>query len=266
MLEKKKAIIIIIMIMIMIRIRITITITITITIIIVILTKQKTLFFQICYHFQQLSKGGRSVKAKRRGTPSGETPRMVAEHITAIAPPPPPNEDPHPQFIPTSLINERTCPICLDIVRSPVHLSCDHTVCVHCCSKHMQVSYSLQCPCCYRHTLSSITISITSAFFLSLLNDSIVCIRKCGNMVKLQDYHHHLHNCCKTHHVNINSPSKVTLKDVLCQPITSPATPVEHKAAQHLVKRLLHQGEGAPGVVQIPTGGQVYNIISLAWL
>ena len=179
---------------------------------------QKTLFFQICYHFQQHSKGGRNVKAKGRGRPSGETHRMVTEHITAIAPPPPPTEDPHPQFIPTSLINKLTCPICLDVVRSPVHLSCDHTVCAHCCSKHIQVSYSLQCPCCYRHTLSSATISTPSAFFLSLLNDSIiVCIRKCGNMVKLQDYHHHLHNRCKSHHVNINSPSKVTLKDVLCR-------------------------------------------------
>jgi len=75
-------------------------------------------------------------------------------------------------------------------------------------------------------------------------------------MVKLQDYNRHLNNHCSTHHV-INSPSKVTLKDVLSQPSTSPATPVERLAAQHLVKRLMHQEQGAPGVVQIPTGGQV---------
>ena len=82
-------------------------------------------------------------------------------------------------------------------------------------------------------------------------------------MVKLQDYDQHLSSQCKAHNVNFNSPSKVTLKDVLCKPATSPATAVELKAAQHLVRRLINQGEGssnAPGVVRVPTSGQVNTI------
>ena len=189
---------------------------------------------------------------------------MVVEYINTLSSSPlPPTEDPHPQFITTSFTEKLICTICLDVVRTPVHLYCDNTVCAHCCCKHIQTSYSLQCPCCSRHALSSETISTPSPLFQSLLNESIVvCYRKCGNMVKLQDYTQHLNNHCTTHHVN-NSPSKVTLKDVLSQPSTSPATPVERQAAQHLVRRLMHQEQGAPGVVHIPTGGQVNKGVPL---
>ncbi len=182
---------------------------------------------------------------------------MVVEYIRTLALPPPPAEDPHPQLIPTSLTAKLTCCIRLDVVQSPVQLLCGHTVCAHCCCTHIQTSYSLQCPCCHRHSLSSKTISAPSKLFLSLLNELVVvCHRKCGNSVKLQNYNQHLHNHCKSHYVD--SPSKVTLKDVLCRPTTSPATSVERQAAQHLVRRLMHQGEGAPGVLQLPTGGQVH--------
>ncbi len=182
---------------------------------------------------------------------------MVIEHINSLASPPLITEDPHPQFSPTTLTKKLTCPICLDVVQSPVNLSCDHTVCASCCLKHIQTSYYLQCPCCHRHKLNSSTITPPSSLFQSLLNESLVtCYRQCGSMVKLQDYRQHLNSHCKS--CQINSPSKVTLKDVLCQPITSPATPVERQAAQHLVKRLLHQGQDSPGVVQIPTAGQVH--------
>ncbi len=153
--------------------------------------------------------------------------------------PPSPSEDPHPQFIVTSVTEKLVCSICLDVVQTPVNLLCDNTVCALCCCKHIQHRYSLQCPCCNRHTLSSETISTPSPLFLSLLSESIVvCYRKCGNMMKLQDYTAHLNNHCGSHHAN-NSPSKVTLKDVLSKPSTSPATPVEYQAAQHLVRRLM---------------------------
>ncbi len=184
---------------------------------------------------------------------------MVVEYINTLSSSPhTPSADCHPQFVHTSVTEKLICPICLDVVRAPVHLYyCDNTVCAYCCCTHIQTSSSLKCPCCNRHALNSETISTPSPLFQSLLSESIVvCYRKCGNMVKLQDYNQHLNNHCSTHHV-INPPSKVTLKDVLSLPSTSPATPVERLAAQHLVKRLMHQEQGAPGVVQIPTGGQV---------
>ncbi len=120
------------------------------------------------------------------------------------------------------------------MVQTPVHLLCDNTICALCCCKHIQYSYSLQCPCYNRHMLSSKTISTPSLLFLSLLSESIVmCYRKCGNVVKLQDYTAHLNNHCRRHYAN-NSTSTVTLKNVLSKPSTSPASPVECQAAQHL--------------------------------
>ena len=185
----------------------------------------------------------------------------MIEHTRAISPSPPPSEDPNPQFIHTSMLDKLTCCICCEVVRSPVQLSCEHTICSHCCCKSIQFSYSLKCPCCYSHALSSESITPPSPLFM---NESVVsCIRRCGKVVKLQDYDQHLSSQCKAHNVNFNSPSKVTLKDVLCKPATSPATAVELKAAQHLVRRLINQGEGssnAPGVIRVPTSGQVNTI------
>ncbi len=80
--------------------------------------------------------------------------------------------------------------------------------------------------------VTSEAISTPSPWFMSLLNEFVVvCIHKYVNTVKLQDYQYHLHSHCKNHNVNVNSPSKFTLNDVLSQRTTAPATPVDPKAA-----------------------------------
>ncbi len=114
-------------------------------------------------------------------------------------------------------------------------------VCANCCCQAIQATCSLKCPCCY-DTLSSSAISSPSALLHSLLNDVLVkCIRKCGKTVKVQHYQHHLAGNCRSHYEDLNSPSKVTLRDVLDKPYTSPATTTEMKATSHLVRRLLCQ-------------------------
>ena len=187
----------------------------------------------------------------------------MIEHIKSIAPLAPPSEDPNPQFVSSSVLNKLLCSICCEIVRSPIHVSCGHTICSDCCCKSIQITYTLNCPCCYTHSLSSATINSPSPLFMSLLNESVVtCIRSCGKMVKLQDYRHHLDSRCKSFHINSDSPSKVTLKDVFSKPTTTPATPTEVKAAQHLIRCLIHQGKGTSnvsGVIKVPTSGQVYK-------
>ena len=75
--------------------------------------------------------------------------------------------------------------------------------------------------CCY-HLLSSPTISQTSIFLLSVLNDlHITCVRKCGKSVKMRHYQEHLAGNCRSHYEDLNSPSKVTLQDVLDKPSSS---------------------------------------------
>ena len=201
--------------------------------------------------------------SKGRGRPSGETPRSVFEHIKSVAPPALPG-DPQPQFVPSSTTEKLICPICLDVLNRPVELSCDHIICCSCCCTAIQSTRSLNCPCCRDHTLSSETILSPSHLLMSLINDLVVtCIRKCGNIVKLEKYGEHLSSNCRNCCENVNSPSKVTLRDVPSKPSTSPATSVEVKAAHHLVKRLLHQGEesstSTSGRIRIQSPhGQVY--------
>ena len=183
---------------------------------------------------QQLSKGGgQNLKAaKHRGRQSGEAPRAVIEHIKLITPPLP-LEDQNPHFISTPLTKKLTCSVCSGIVNRPVQLSCECIVCSDCCCKAIQTTYS---PCCTEHTLSSSTIHPPSPLLMSLVNDFLIsCVRKCGKTVKLQKYEKHLKGSCKSHYEEMSSQSKVTLRDVLSKPSTSPATPAEVKAAHHLV-------------------------------
>lgn len=77
--------------------------------------------------------------------------------------------------------------------------------------------------------------------------------------VKVRNYEHHLAGDCKGFYEDFNSPSKVTLRDVLSKPATLPTTEAEMKATSHLVRRVMNQQEctsQASSVVSIPTGGK----------
>ncbi len=74
----------------------------------------------------------------------------------------------------------------------------------------------------------------------------------------------HLTGHCKVYSEDINSPSKVTLRQVLSKPSTSPATLAEVKATHQLVRRALMSEEGqssapAAKMITVPSGigGQV---------
>ena len=76
----------------------------------------------------------------------------------------------------------------------------------------------------------------------------------------MHNYEQHLIGNCRSHYEDLNSPSKVTLRDVLSKPIKSPASLAEMKATSHLLQRVLSQQEGASrtsNVVTVPTSGQV---------
>ena len=67
------------------------------------------------------------------------------------------------------------------------------------------------------------------------------CI-KCGKLVKASEYIKHCDNNCELFsHPVMNSPSKVTLHDVLSKPVSTPATPMERRVTEHLVRRLLDE-------------------------
>ncbi len=181
-----------------------------------------------------------------------------------------PPEDPYPTFSMSSVTSQLTCCICLRLLNTPVQLICDHLVCASCLCESIRTSYtSLQCPCCDQHTLQHSTISRPSNVILSLLEDVVVpCCRNCNNVVKVKDYGRHLAGNCKGFYVNINSPSKVSLRDVLSKSATSPASLAEVKATHQLVRRVLMSEEGSsssPGTaktITVPSGvgGQVRSL------
>ena len=53
----------------------------------------------------------------------------------------------------------------------------------------------------------------------------------------------------------MNSLSRVTLRDVLSKPLSTPATPIERRVTEHLVQWLLD--ESPEEVIKVPTRGQV---------
>ncbi len=207
--------------------------------------------------------GGHNAKGpSNKGRMSGETLRAVITYVKSIAAAPLP-EDPSPKFIPTSLSKKLVCSICGNTVYRPVLLSCGNAVCSDCCSRTIQSTYSLDCPCCTEHSLNSTTINPPSPLLLSLLKDLLLFCIRCSRAVKLEEYSLHLAGNCRSHCAIMNSPSKVTLRDVLDKPSTSPATPAELRTAQHLVRRIISQDEGSStaGVISVPTSGQASQIL-----
>ena len=65
----------------------------------------------------------------------------------------------------------------------------------------------------------------------------------------------HAQNKCLSHYKVSDSPSKVTMSDMLSRRTNLPATPAERKVAGHLVKKILNQN--CNGVLKVPTSGQV---------
>ena len=177
------------------------------------------------------------------------------DHIQSTAQSTLPSEDPYPIYKFSPLTEKLTCPICLGLLNRPIQLLCKQVVCATCCCQAIELSYSLKCPCCYDHHLSSVNVSLPSTFLLSVLNEVVVtCVRKCGKEVKVQHYEQHHTGKCRSHYNDLNSPSKVTLQDVLNKPSTTPATSAEMKATHHLaVFPLVWLNQGGRPVCHLAT-------------
>ena len=61
--------------------------------------------------------------------------------------------------------------------------------------------------------------------------------------------------------LQVNSPSRMTLRDVLSKPTIAPPTTAEKKVAKHLVGRLL--SKSPQQVIKISTRGQVSTEFSI---
>ena len=107
----------------------------------------------ICEHYSGIQRGGRPKKVKKTpGRPPNINPRSCISHIQSVAPSPflPSTETVTPcsVHLPGNIC-DFYCPICLDILSSPVQLvTCGSVVCAPCLSRWLQTRDSLTCPSC----------------------------------------------------------------------------------------------------------------------
>ena len=149
------------------------------------------------------------------------------------------------------------CPLCCGVLNQPIELACGSLVCASCCSRWIEVSGQVSCPCCYQHDLHDLTIALPSAIVYDLLGDLKVVCSTCKMTTTARQYKLHLASHCQGHY-ELASPSRVSARDILQRPTTAPTLPVERRVAEHLVRRLLIESEST--VVKIPTRGQVHII------
>ena len=214
---------------------------------------------QVCNHFMMLAKGGGQNKKKcmNRGR-RADAYHAVLLHLDTIAPPSFFPDDNIPTYKATAVSSDLACPICAAILERPIQLACGSIVCLGCCRKWINSSISpLSCPCCYNHQLNCSTIHSPPTVVMSLLSSLLVnCGKECQKTVRADLYRKHLNSKCQGHyHLAVNSPSKMTLRDVLEKPAKLPPTPAETRVAEHLFRRLLDSSDEQ--VIRVPTSGQV---------
>ena len=170
-----------------------------------------------------------------------------------------PAEESAPQYEQKPLITQLSCSICCMVLNQPVELACGSIVCASCCRQWIKHTKPpcIPCPSCYDDQLSSSTIRPPPPLLITLLSDLLIHCAKCGKLVKASEYIRHMDNNCELFSQPVmNSPSKVTLKDVLSKPVSTPATPMERRVTEHLVRRLLDESPEEK-VIKVPTRGQV---------
>lgn len=171
-----------------------------------------------------------------------------------------------PEIHDPSLTDQLCCPICTFLLNGPVQLSCGAIICLPCCKSwvnHRPSGSMATCPCCYDHLFNSSEVHSPPPLIASLMEGLLVhCGRGCGRVVRLASYRKHLDSRCRSHYdMDIHSPSRMTIKDVLSKPASTPASAVEKKVAEHLVKKMLDESPDTK-VVKIPTRGQASTYYS----
>ena len=199
-------------------------------------------------------------KTEDGGRYSGETARSILKHIKDTAPESfLPAEESVPQYESKLLISQLSCSNCCMVLNQPVELTCGSIVCASCCCQWIKYSKppSIPCPTCYDDELNSSTIRPPPPLLTTLLSDLLLHCAKYAMLVEVSEYIRHLDiNCEQFSQPVMNSPSKVTLKDVLSKPVSTTATPMERRVTEHLVRRLLDESPEEK-VIKVPTRDQV---------
>ena len=219
----------------------------------------------MCDHFLTIAKGGgQNRKARKNRGRRADVITNTLEHLeTTVSPSLFPAHD-HPKYETTAVSNDLSCPICSAVLEQPLQLACGNIICYSCCYRWITATMSspISCPCCYNHHLDTTTIHPPPPMVTNLLSGLLVtCSKGCGRLVRADQYTKHLDtNCTGHYHIQVNSPSKMTLRDVLSKPAIAPPTPAEKKVAKNLFERLLN--DSPEQVIRVAsTRGQVSRVL-----
>jgi len=147
------------------------------------------------------------------------------------------------------------CHLCSEVVSQPVE--CESLVCASCCCRWIQVSRSVECPCCYRHQLDDTTINLPSVVVLDLLGTLRLSCNRCSRTTIARQYHKHKESNCQGHY-ELVSPFQVTVENISPKASHSTYSASGKAGGKHLVRRLMSESEDS--VLRIPTRGQVGSI------
>ena len=149
------------------------------------------------------------------------------------------------------------CPNYLEVLCAPVSLACNQLVC-DCCIRHVALTSSLKCPCCYTDNITPLTISAPPTVVVNLLSSLYITCKTCSKPVQAGHYKEHIQANCNIH--TADSPSRHSLREVLDSTVKTPTTRLERKAAGNIIRRIINEDSDSP-VVKIPTHGQVATCI-----
>jgi hypothetical protein len=168
-----------------------------------------------------ITKGGGQNKLarKNRGRPSGCSPSATIEHIQRLVHNQPSYVDStdEVEYLQEHVAN-LLCPICCDILKQPIELSCGRLVCAHCC------------------------IGLPSAVVYEILGALKLVCGTCKQKTTAAQLKQHKASQCKGHY-EVPSPSQISAQEILARPVTAPTQPVERRLAEHLVRRLMTESE-----------------------
>lgn len=167
-----------------------------------------------------------------------------------------------PEYKSSQTLESLTCPVCKKVLQRPVEVECGKAICASCLCTCIE--RELSCPCCHTTDFTEAHIRKPNTVVVDLLkNLLVICKQGCRKIVRANAYTKHLQSKCLSHYERmVDSPSRVTIGEVLSKSTADPVTPSEKKVAENLIRRLMAENKSEP-VIHVPTRGQVPIVLNL---
>ena len=132
---------------------------------------------------------------------------------------------------------------------------------MECLVKQIQEG-KLTCPLCFEHPLTTDFFRTPNTITMGILGQLPVKCGFCKFQVQASNFKIHTDSRCNLHGVATDSPSKLTVGDILKMPVETTPTQAERRVAGHVIKQMLGN---TSGLVQVPTGshGQPLTLIQV---